>query len=311
MNSKQIDPAELRAKLGGKFGEEDTPHFQQLPEFTVAGAAYFKNPGVSLMGRTAFFRGGLEPFLEGFPKDLEFQDYLIDDEMPEEDGTELIKTFGQLCYMSFGPKRSWNKDAQSYMDNLKKSGHGSVLEHPVYNFLIWGGDRSFTHELVRHRAGAAFSQVSQRYVDGKCLRFVERPEYQNDDHLHEMFVRRIDLATVEYNNLAAYLANLQSSGEYQFLQGEKKTELRKKVNQCARSALPNETEAPIALSLNGRALRHVCEMRANGAADVPIRQITTRLFLIGQFLEPKLFSDYKLLEFEDGTHCVTTDWRKV
>lgn len=315
MNSKQIAPSELRDRLKGDFGQEEVPLFASMPVMTKEGAAYFEEPGVSLLGRTMFFKGGLEPFINGFPEELGFGGYLDDEEITSasgdpEDGTELIKTAGQICYMSFGPNRTKNKDAQTYIDNILKSGHGSVLEHAQYNFLIWGADRAFTHELVRHRAGAGFSQVSQRYVDGKTLRFVERPEYQADDWLHNKFEARIDRATLEYNELAAYLAERQAQGDLQ-LSGEKRTELRKKVNQCARSSLPNETEAPIVLSMNARAFRHICEMRASGAADVPIRQVTTRLFLIGQFLEPKLFNDYKLLEFEDGTNGVTTDWRKV
>ena len=62
---------------------------------------------------------------------------------------------------------------------------------------------------------------------------------------------------------------------------------------------------------NIRALRHVCEMRAAGAADVPIRNVTTRIFLCMQRIEPTLFADYKMLEMPDGTFAVSTDWRKV
>jgi flavin-dependent thymidylate synthase len=187
----------------------------------------------------------------------------------------------------------------------------SVLEHAQYTLLLYGAGRDFTHELVRHRTGVAFSQVSQRYVDGHVLRFVERPEYQDDEELHQMFLRRIDAVTDEYNNIARILTAKQMKGLDPMLSGEKKTELRKKVNQAARSCLPNETEAPIVFSGNIRALRHVCEMRAAGAADVPIREVTTRIFLAMQRIEPTLFADYKLYELPGGTHAVATDWRKV
>ena len=46
-------------------------------------------------------------------------------------------------------------------------GHGSVLEHAVWNFIIAGVNRSYTHELIRHRTGFGYSQFSQRYVDDR------------------------------------------------------------------------------------------------------------------------------------------------
>lgn len=305
---KEADVNEVFWRLGGLVKEDNWPVFVGKREKTANDRAYLTKPGVILLARPQFNAMAIEPFLLQFPDELRFREYLHDD--PIEDGAALIKTAGQLCYMSFGPNRTKNSEAQKYIDNILKSGHGSVLEHAQYTLLLYGAGRDFTHELVRHRTGVAFSQVSQRYVDGQVLRFVERPEYQEDATLHERFEVRIDRAAQEYDELAAVLTDRQASGAVE-LSGEKKTELRKKVNQAARSCLPNETEAPIVFSGNIRALRHVCEMRASGAADVPIREVTTRIFLIMQRIEPLLFHDYKLLELPDGTFCVSTEWRKV
>ena len=288
------------------------PAFDSTPQFTPNKVAYLVQPGVVLLARSRFDVTQLHGFLDGFPAELEFDRYIDDGDIGEgEPGAELIKAAGQLCYMSFGPNRTKNHEAQKYINNILSSGHGSVLEHAQYTLLLYGADRSFTHELVRHRTGVAFSQVSQRYVDGHVLRFVERPEYQEDGALHDMFLSRIDRVTGEYNEIARILTAKQMKGLDPALSGEKKTELRKKVNQAARSCLPNETEAPIVFSGNIRALRHVCEMRAAGAADVPIREVTTRIFLTMQQIEPTLFADYKLFELPGGTHAVATDWRKV
>ena len=41
----------------------------------------------------------------------------------------------------------------TYLGHIKESGHGSVLEHAVWNLLITGVSRTLTHELIRHRAG--------------------------------------------------------------------------------------------------------------------------------------------------------------
>lgn len=307
-----VDPAEVFVKLGGR-DVGMFPAFTSTPEFTSR-TSYLTKPGVLLMAKPAFDISNLDLFLSGFSPDLGFEEYTEDDPIKNvagerQSGTELIKMAGQLCYMSFGNKRSKNAEAQKYANNILSSGHGSVLEHANYSLLLFGAGRDFTHELVRHRAGCGFSQVSQRYVDGKVLRFVERPEYQKDAWLHGKFLDRIDRAAEEYDELALYLTTQQASGD-EILSGEKKTEMRKKVNQCARSMLPNETEAPILFTGNLRALRHICEMRASGAADVPIREMTSRIFLVMQSLEPIFFADYKMFQLPVG-YAVSTDWKKV
>ena len=55
-------------------------------------------------------------------------------------------------------------DQAEYFINLMRSGHGSVLEHANYSFVLYDISRVATHEIVRHRAGSAFSQESLRYV---------------------------------------------------------------------------------------------------------------------------------------------------
>lgn len=309
-NIQQIDPAEAFQQLGGTG--DHWPRFISMPEKTASGERYFKTPGVALIARTEANVHALRPFLDGFNPGLGFVDYADDKPIGtgDEDGATLVKAAGQLCYLSFGPQRSKNADAQKYIDNILKSGHGSVLEHAQYTFLIWGVGRDFTHELVRHRSGCAFSQVSQRYVDGLTLRFVERPEYQSDPELHGRFEERITRTAADYNEVAEKLLARQLAGDPSLV-GDKKAEARKKVNQAARSLLPNETEAPIVFSGNVRALRHVIEMRAASPADVPIRLVTTRIFLCMRAIEPTLFNDYKLYQLNDGTHVVTTEWRKV
>lgn len=277
--------------------------------YTRAGTPYLKRPGIALISKPNVNLSGMAPFLAGFPSDYNFQDYLKDPiALPS--GEQLTKVAGQTCYMSFGAGRTWNKDAQRYFDNIIASGHGSVLEHANYTFLLWGISRSFTHELVRHRVGVAYSQVSQRYVSGRVLRFVERPEYQKDKTLHKLFEERIDRAYREYTEMANYLYNKQAQG-YQILTGEAKTDLRKKVQQTARSLLPNETEAPIVVTANVRALRHMINMRASDHAEIEIRNVFFKIFQLMKKTAPRLFKDFKTVRLPDGTYCVKTDYPKV
>ena len=68
------------------------------------------------------------------------------------DGERLAEFAGRICYMSqHNPAQRATAD---YLENIKKQGHGSVLEHAVYVLLVEGISRSCSHELVRHRAGS-------------------------------------------------------------------------------------------------------------------------------------------------------------
>lgn len=303
-----ISPVQLFQELQGNAQSDDTA--LHSPVFTTpGGASYLTRPGVALLARPMLNMTGLAGFLNGFDESLGFSAYL-DDPTALPDGAQLCKIAGQTCYMSFGPKRTLNAQATRYFDNLKSSGHGSVFEHASFSFLFYGISRSVTHELIRHRAGFSFSQLSQRYVSGRMLRFVERPEYQGDELFHKQFIARIERAAAEYAELTHRLLELQQAGT-QILSAEARTDLRKKVQQCARSVLPNETEAPIVVTGNARAWRHFIEERASAHAEIEIRELAMRVFLCLYKTDPVLFSDYTLQQLSDGTFIVNTDFVKV
>src|SRR4030095_6478382 len=87
-----------------------------------------------------------------------------------------------------------NGETRKYLENIKKQGHGSVLEHANYSILLEGVSRSLTHELVRHRAGFAYSQLSQRYVDESHAAFVVPPAIIGDEALESAWKTQIDEA---------------------------------------------------------------------------------------------------------------------
>lgn len=291
---------------------------------TKHGTPYLKEPSVVLLARPHTDLTTIAAFLTGFDADLFFRyqrDVVEEDVFTRGigdqedairfDSERLVKFAGQLCYLSLGPKRTMNAEMKKYLDHIKSSGHGSVMEHANYSFLFYGISRSMTHELVRHRAGFAYSQVSQRYVDGKVLRFVERPEYQADTVLHDLFEERIDRYADQYQGIAARLMALQGGGSNSLLSGEAKTDLRKKVNQCARSLLPNETEAPIVTTANVRAWRHFLEMRASQVAEIEIRRLAMATYRVLVAEAPILFDDYEVVSLPDGTEALRTEFRKV
>jgi len=260
---------------------------QKTPYLTEPGVVLIAQPRVNL---SEVYSG----FLDNYDPGLQFDDYARDPTtLP--DAETLTKFAGQLCYLSFGPKRSPNASAAQYFENILSSGHGSVLEHAQFSFLFYGISRSLTHELVRHRAGFSFSQVSQRYVDGTKLRFVCRPEFSDDPVLFEEFKERIDFLVSDYERIAEILKKKQEKLIDNF--GDafgSKADLRKMVNQVARAILPNEAEAPIVVSANLRAWRHFLNMRGSLHAETEIRGLALRVAKIFQVVCPLLFADVQL-----------------
>lgn len=303
-----VTPEQLYQEFEGDEGS-DFPAIHSPVYISAGRASYLQRPGVVLLARPTVNVPGLAGFLAGFDEPLQFPAYL-DDPTRLPDGAQLCKIAGQVCYMSFGPRRTFNAQAIRYFDNLKSSGHGSVFEHASFSMLFYGISRSVTHELVRHRAGFGYSQLSQRFVSGRMLRFVERPEYQGDELFHAQFIERIERASAEYAALTNRLLEMQQAGT-QILSAEAKTDLRKKVQQCARSVLPNETEAPIVVTGNARSWRHLIEMRADAHAEIEIRELAVRAFLCLYKTDPILFSDYRVEQVPDGTYTVKTDFAKV
>jgi thymidylate synthase (FAD) len=298
---------ELFETLGGTVAD-GFPAIHSPVHHTRAGTPYLKSPGVVMLAKPQTNVASLAGFLEGFDPKLRLPEYL-DDPTRLPDSSQLCKTAGQTCYMSFGIKRTTNENAAKYFERLTSAGHGSVLEHSNFSFLLYGISRSVTHELVRHRH-LGFSQVSQRYVSGSVLRFVERPEYQSDEELHRLFEERADGAAAGYEAMANRLLERQEGGA-SMLSADYKTDARKKVQQTARSLLPNETEAPMVCTGNVRALRHIVEMRADAHAESEIRTLAVQIFLCLVTADPILFGDYEIGELPDGTHTVTTEYRKA
>ncbi len=216
-------------------------------------------------------------------------------------GETLVEYAGRHCYMSFNKGRKTNA---SYITHLLEMGHGSVLEHAVYTFRIWGVSRTCTHELVRHRAGWAYSQLSQRYVDESEGRFIEPDDIAADETLHGMWMAAVEPTRQAYRDLSQKL--YEALGTI-----EDKTLRRKMARQAARSVLPNATETKLVVTANARALRHFIEMRASEGAETEIRRLAVAVLRVMQREAPNLFGDYTLRELPDGTFVAETPFRKV
>ncbi|MCS6961575.1 MAG: FAD-dependent thymidylate synthase [Deltaproteobacteria bacterium] len=305
----EIIPFDYLADQYGLSIRDGWPVIDSQVYRTSRGVRYLKKAGVVLVSRPLSKLTSLQAFLEGYYQG--FEEYLKDD-LSISDGEALIKFAGQTCYCSFGPKRTYNKDIKKYLNNLKSSGHGSVLEHANYSFLFYGVSRSLTHELVRHRAGFAYSQQSTRYVDEIALRFVERPEFQEDEKLHSEFVERIEKTYFDYVALKDKLASSDlASLRVDPASSHIATDRKKKINQTARMILSHEVEAPIVVTGNARAWRHFIEMRSHPSAELEIRNLAVSVFLCLNAIEKNLFDDYVCVRNVDGSYSLTTDFKKV
>jgi len=218
----------------------------------------------------------------------------------------LCEIAGRVCYLSFGAKQG-RKTNREYLANIIESEHGSVLEHAVWNLLITGVSRSFTHEFIRHRAGFGYSQLSQRYVDESEADFVEPAIIAGDPTLHALWLKTIQACHAAYRGLVEGLEEKVDRNYPSF----SKTQKRKMARQAARSVLPNATETKIFVTANARALRHFIELRASEGAEPEIRNVAIKVLRIMQKEAPSLFGDYQIFRLEDGTEGVKTEHRKV
>src|SRR5438874_1791479 len=217
-------------------------------------------------------------------------------------GEHLVEVAGRVCYMSFAKPRPGGN--QAYISHILEVGHGSVLEHAVWNFLFTGISRSLTHELIRHRAGWGYSQLSQRYVDESIAEYVEPDCIAGDPELHQMWLDTVAQSHQAYMKLTEGLQRVYKDEPDRTLR-------RKLARQAARSVLPNATETKIFVTANARALRHFIELRGSRHAEVEIRKLAVQVLHLMQQEAPHIFHDYQLLPLPDGTYEAATEYRKV
>jgi len=218
------------------------------------------------------------------------------------DGERLAEFAGRLCYMS--QKNPANRDTRDYLENIKKQGHGSVLEHANYSLLVEGVSRSLTHELVRHRAGFAYSQLSQRYVDESHAAFVVPPAILGDDALVAEWTAQVESAQATYVALVEKL--MQRYGWV-----DDKVHRRKMAREAARGVLPNSTETKIVVTANVRGWRTMLELRTSEGAEMEIRRCALAILRVLQKEAPGFFSDFETYVAPDRAESARIGYHKV
>jgi thymidylate synthase (FAD) len=207
-------------------------------------------------------------------------------------GELLLEFGGRACYRSWEPGLNPNvskirTDRREYFANILRSGHGSVLEHASYSFALRNVSRVFTHELVRHRAGSAFSQESLRYVRLTDVGFRVPPALEP--------VREQVLAIVEQ------LEEFQVSAARELGIDEDGVpfHVKKEVTSALRRLAPIGLSTDIVWSANARTLRHVIEMRTAEGAEEELRLVFDKIARLMLAEAPNLFQDF--VRHDDGS----------
>jgi thymidylate synthase (FAD) len=243
------------------------------------------SPQVFLIARPAVDLDGMRRYLEavGGASWLELR---MGADNHESAGELLVEFAGRACYRSWEPGLNPNvsrirTDQREYFANILRSAHGSVLEHAGYSFVLRDVSRVFTHELVRHRAGSAFSQESLRYVRLTDIGFRVPAALEP--------VRERVLAIVEQ------LEEFQVSAAAELgIDGDGVPfHVKKEVTSALRRLAPIGLSTDIVWSANVRTLRHVIEMRTAEGAEEELRTVFDAVARLMQSEAPGLFQDFE------------------
>jgi thymidylate synthase (FAD) len=195
----------------------------------------------------------------------------------------LVYTACRTCYSELEPDEIFRRAVDGEIDVAKmqklitgviESGHGSTIEHIVFTFGISGVSRTLSHQLVRHRAGVAFDQQSQRYVKFKgASTMLPGTIAEGDPELRRRYEEQIEGSLELYGELVG-------AG----VPGED-----------ARFVFPNATRTNLVMTTNLRALIHMSGLRLCTMAQWEIRRlfqlIRHEVFAVspflGAFLAPK------------------------
>jgi thymidylate synthase (FAD) len=212
----------------------------------------------------------------------------------------LVYTACRTCYSELEPQEIFRRavegevapaSMQRLISNVIESGHGSTIEHIVFTFALSGVSRTLSHQLVRHRAGVAFDQQSQRYVKYKgAATMLPATIAEGDEGLRARYEEQVGGA------LGLYAALVEAG-----VPGED-----------ARFVFPNATRTNLVMTTNLRALIHMSGLRLCTMAQWEIRRlfqlIRHEVFgvspFLGSFLAPKCVALGYCDEFNNrDEHC--------
>lgn len=174
---------------------------------------------------------------------------------------QKIERAGRVCYKS--EDKITNESAQTFVQNILKSGHESVIEHEKISVRIIC-DRGVTHEIVRHRI-ASYSQESTRYCNyskdkfGNELTFIKPCFWDESSEKYQIWYHEMQMIENTYNKMIEMGAKPQE----------------------ARTVLPNSLKTEIIVTMNIREWRHFFKLRTSERAHPQMREVA--LMILEEF----------------------------
>ncbi len=294
-------------------------------------------PRVHLLASTEMDQEGLQEYLD----DIGAPEWETDATSGAETLTEVA---GRSCYRSFGTDLNPNvtrvrEGNQPYIKNMLDVKHGSVMEHAFVTFAFTGVSRVFTHELVRHRAGSAFSQESLRFVRlddltayypkafGREMMEALYDALPDDCHIKRDYLGEPDDPTRSgkeewVSNKTAwlhrtfvgtftYLETVQKSIAIELgLDHVKSFDAKKKITSAMRRLAPIGLGTAIVATFNHRAERFIISQRTSRHAEEEIRLVYGEVARKLQDKFPNLYQDMHE-EMVDGFMEYTFDNEKI
>ena len=212
------------------------------------------------------------------------------------DGELLVEVAGRTCYKSFGLDLNKNLtrvrgDHHEYIGNILKTKHGSVLEHATTTVGFVDVSRVFTHELVRHRAGCAYSQESMRFVRLEDVGMYAPKCIEANPKAASLFQEAVQSAEYFYKLLCKELIH----GGQTFAE-------KKELTSAIRRIAPSGHATNIVVTANHRAWRHLFELRTAPGVEEEIGVVFSAL--ARQFFEryPAFYQDIKYTQVEGARH---------
>ena len=196
----------------------------------------------------------------------------------DNDAQYLIEGAGRLCYLSYSMDSGLNKNMtrdspfnneQYIRRQLIGNKHLSVLEHATVSILFTNVSRVFTHELIRHRPGMAYSQTSGRYVREEEIRYY-LPECLRTPDAFSIVQEAFENAEISVHKLEA-ITNIDAQP----------FSIKKALTSAFRRIIGFGHASHILVTANHRMWRYIIEQRSSPAAEeeqrVVMHQIAPKL----------------------------------
>ena len=228
-------------------------------------------------------------------------------ETDAETPADLLTEFaGKSCYMSFDTALNQNLTKTGTRNNhdyiqqgIIANSHGSVLEHSTVTFFITNVSRVVTHEIIRHRAGTAYSQTSGRYVRTDEVDMYLPADIACNPAAVEVWKRAV--GQMEEN--AREMAEVTRISDKPF-------SLKKKLTSAFRRIIGNGQANHIVVTANHRAWRHMIEMRTDPHAEEEIRVVFADISRQLRERFKTIYADAIITE-EDGIEVTKFEHSKV